>query len=83
LISKALVFLGSAGGNVVAAIGIGRIIRAKDYTTFIDRSSGEYTSACTSIWVSGVHAVVQRNSYLGFHADRRNSANLDPICNRA
>ncbi len=49
------------------AIRIGRMVRAKGFDTRITIYGG-CASACTLIWLSGRHAIVQRNSLLGFHA---------------
>jgi len=61
------VVLRSPGGYIPSAIAIGRIVRARGLTTFVGRA-GLCASACPLIWLSGRHAVIQRNSYLGFHA---------------
>lgn len=61
------VVLRSPGGSVQAAIAIGRMVQARGLTTFVGRL-GQCSSACTLIWLSGRHAVIQRNSYLAFHA---------------
>ena len=63
-----VVYLGSGGGNVDAAIAIGRMVRKLGLDTFVGRGGTGCWSACTLIWLSGRHAVVQRNTYLGFHA---------------
>ena len=65
------VVLRSRGGNVLAAMAIGRTIKARGLTTFVGRA--DYCeSACGLIWLAGRHAVVQRNSALGFHATALN-----------
>jgi hypothetical protein len=43
------------------------MIRARGIMTLVRRSD-ICASACTLIWLSGRHAVIQRNAYLGFHA---------------
>jgi hypothetical protein len=56
----------SAGGNVGAALAIADIIWGRGFDTKLsvnDRCS----SACTYIWLSGRHAVIQQNSALCFH----------------
>jgi hypothetical protein len=62
-----VVSLSSPGGSVAPAIAIGRMVRARGFMTLVGRA-GFCASACTLIWLSGKHAVVQRNAYLGFHA---------------
>jgi hypothetical protein len=63
-----VVYLGSPGGNVEAAIAIGRAVRKLGHDTFVGRGGTGCSSACPLIWLAGRHAIVQRNSYLGFHA---------------
>ena len=63
-----VVYLGSGGGNVDAAIAIGRMVRKLGLDTFVGRGGTGCWSACTLIWLSGRHAIIQRDSYLGFHA---------------
>jgi hypothetical protein len=63
----AIVALRRPGGYIPSAIAIGRIVRARGFTTVISRA-GPCASACPLIWLSGRHAIIQRNSYLGFHA---------------
>lgn len=61
-------YLGSGGGNVDAAIAIGRMVRKLGLDTFVGRGGTGCWSACTLIWLSGRHAIIQRDFYLGFHA---------------
>jgi membrane-bound ClpP family serine protease len=63
-----VVYLSSEGGEVDAAIAIGRMVRKLGLDTFVGRGSTGCWSACTLIWLSGRHAIIQRDSYLGFHA---------------
>jgi hypothetical protein len=63
-----VVYLGSEGGSIDAAIAIGRMVRKFGLETFVGRGSIGCWSACTLIWLSGRHAIIQRDSYLGFHA---------------
>lgn len=63
-----VVYLTSEGGDVEVAIAIGRIVRKEGLDTFVGRGGMGSWSACPLIWPSGRHAIVQRNSYLGFHA---------------
>lgn len=66
-----VVRLGSPGGNVEVAIAIGRMVRKLGLDTVVIRRSIGCLSACPLIWLSGRHAIVERNSYLGFHAANR------------
>lgn len=63
-----VVYLSSPGGNLVAAINIGLSVRILGLDTFVGRGGDGCWSACPLIWLAGRHAIVQRNSYLGFHA---------------
>jgi hypothetical protein len=63
-----VVYLTSEGGSVEAAIAIGRTVRKFGLETFVGRGGIGCWSACTLIWLSGRHAIIQRNSNLGFHA---------------
>jgi hypothetical protein len=55
------------GGNVPAAIAIGREVRRLGLDTFLGRG-GECSSACPLILLSGRHVIVQQYSILTFHA---------------
>ena len=44
------------------------MVRKLGLDTFVGRGSIGCWSACTLIWLSGRHAIIQRDSYLGFHA---------------
>ena len=63
-----VVYLRSEGGNIDAAIAIGRMVRKFGLDTFVGRGGIGCWSACTLIWLSGRHAIIQRDSDLGFHA---------------
>jgi membrane-bound ClpP family serine protease len=65
---SSVVVLNSPGGDVDTAIAIGRMVRDLKFDTFVGRGGSGCWSACPLIWLSGRHAIVQRNSDLGFHA---------------
>lgn len=44
------------------------MVRNLGFDSFVGRAGGGCWSACPLIWLSGRHAIVQRDSYLGFHA---------------
>ena len=48
-----VVYLSSEGGEVDAAIAIGRMVRKFGLDTFVGRGSIGCWSACTLIWLSG------------------------------
>lgn len=66
-LDHAFVFLNSPGGNVLAAIEIGRAIRLKQFTTFV---AGDLycTSACALAWLGGTKRVMASTAHVGFHA---------------
>ena len=43
-------------------------MHAAGVDTFVDRGGDGCWSACTLIFLSGRRCIIQRNSYLGFHA---------------
>jgi hypothetical protein len=55
------------GGNIPAAIAIGRMVREHKLDTFLGRG-GQCSSACPLILLSGRHVIVQQYSILTFHA---------------
>jgi hypothetical protein len=63
-----VVYLTSPGGDIGAAIEIGRMVGAGKLDTFVGRGGNGCWSACTLIFLSGRRCIIQRNSYLGFHA---------------
>jgi hypothetical protein len=62
-----VVTLISYGGNPIAAIQMGDIIRANAMTTFVP---GERvcTSACAIMWLAGAPRTVGNDAHIGFHA---------------
>jgi hypothetical protein len=62
-----IVELDSQGGNLGAAIDIADIISARGFDTMLTADAEMCGSACAYIWLSGRHAVVQRNALLCFH----------------
>jgi hypothetical protein len=63
-IGKAAVVLKSAGGNLVASIRIGEMVKAKGFPTAVI----EYCmTACTSIWLAGSQRFMTSSARIGFH----------------
>jgi hypothetical protein len=63
-LSRAAVLLKSTGGNLVASIRIGEIVKAKGFPTAVT----EYCmSACTSIWLAGSPRFMTSSARIGFH----------------
>lgn len=64
---QAVVYLESAGGSLLPAIEIGRLIRARRHATVVlDNST--CTSACALIWLAGTPRYIATQGRVGFHA---------------
>lgn len=63
----AMVGLDSAGGAIVPALEIGRLIRLRGYSTAVT-SSSLCTSACALIWLAGAPRFLDEGGAVGFHA---------------
>src|SRR5437016_2474388 len=66
-LDQAIVGLNSPGGNVLAAIEIGRAIRLKQFTTFVPADT-YCASACGLAWLGGTKRVMASTAHVGFHA---------------
>jgi hypothetical protein len=64
---EGVVLLNSPGGIVGPALAIAQMVRERGYTTAV-LWPDICASMCAVIWLSGAHAVIQRNVGLGFHA---------------
>jgi hypothetical protein len=62
----AIVALASPGGNVLAAIKIGKIVRNSRFTTVVPEKM-TCASACALVWLAGVRRYVWGNARIGFH----------------
>lgn len=66
-LDNAFVFLHSPGGNVVAGLRIGQLIRERGFhTVVLDRSI--CASACGLVWLAGKRRLMQPAARIGFHA---------------
>lgn len=77
---RPVVFLNSPGGNLVAAIRIGRILRKHAAWTWVDRTA-ECASACVFILAGGVERNIVPGARVMLHRpyfDRRLFADLSP-----
>jgi hypothetical protein len=66
-ITKSAVWLNSYGGNLMAAIKIGREIRRLGFTTLVP-NDWVCTSACANIWLAGSRRLYEDRANIGFHA---------------
>lgn len=66
-VAKAIVVLDSPGGNVYAAIQIGRSIKKHGFSTFIPAKT-LCASACALTWLAGSTRYADDSSFIGFHA---------------
>lgn len=61
------VVLNSPGGNLMAGIGIGRIVRSRGYRTAVLNGS-VCASACALAWLGGQNRFLGKTGRVGFHA---------------
>jgi hypothetical protein len=67
---KALVVLASDGGNLVAGLRIGQLIRLHGFSTLVP-DGARCASACAIAWLGGVIRFMQPTARIGFHAAYR------------
>jgi hypothetical protein len=67
LLSKAGVIFQSPGGNVLAALQIGRFIRLHNFATLVPDNM-TCASACALAWLGGTHRFMGAMARIGFHA---------------
>jgi ATP-dependent protease ClpP protease subunit len=66
-LTSAVVVLNSGGGNLVAGIRIGELIRLRNFRTVVP-SGMECASACALAWLGGTVRYMGPNARVGFHA---------------
>jgi hypothetical protein len=64
---RAVVYLESAGGSLMPAIEIGKLVHARHHATAVLDGS-VCTSACALIWIAGTPRYLGPQGRLGFHA---------------
>lgn len=64
---NAVVYLESAGGSLVAAIEIGKLVRQRGHATVVLDGSA-CTSACALVWIAGAPRYLGDLGRVGFHA---------------
>jgi hypothetical protein len=67
---SAVIALDSAGGAVLPAIEIGKMVRLQGYPTLV-ASGSVCASACALIWVAGSKRFLSADGRVGFHASYR------------
>jgi len=65
--SDAMVLFQSRGGNLIAAIEIGRTIRRKGFSTLVPDKM-QCASACALAWLAGRTRYMSASAHVGFHA---------------
>jgi hypothetical protein len=68
------VSLNSLGGDTLAALAIGRLIRSRKYTTSVP-SGALCGSACALIWIAGDRRILSGSAKVGFHGAFRRQGN--------
>src|SRR5262245_477721 len=72
-LSSAIVALESDGGNLLAGIRIGEIIRLKGFFTVVS-AGARCASACAIAWLGGAQRFMGEPALIGFHAAYREEA---------
>lgn len=63
--NKAIVYIDGPGGDLGAAIKIGRLVNALGYFTAVNEA--QCASACAMIWLAGHFKFLSPNAQVGFH----------------
>jgi hypothetical protein len=66
-LTRAVVVFNSDGGNLLAGIAIGKIIRLKSFATAV-WDGQRCASACALAWLGGSQRLMGRSALVGFHA---------------
>ena len=64
--SNTIVFLSGAGGNGIAAVLIGDLVRRSGMSTAV-LEGNDCASGCAMIWIAGVQRIARKNACIGFH----------------
>jgi hypothetical protein len=79
--SNAIVAFSGPGGNVVAGLTIGEIIRLKNFATLVIDNDA-CASACALAWLGGTRRFMGARSKIGFHAAHdKHSGNVSGMGN--
>ncbi|MBL8568807.1 MAG: hypothetical protein JNK84_06940 [Phreatobacter sp.] len=74
-ISRAIVILNSEGGNLHAALEIGRAIRLKGFETIVG-DNVICASGCALVWLAGTPRTMAPRAMIGFHAASDRERNI-------
>jgi hypothetical protein len=66
-LTEAVVRFNSDGGNLLAGIAIGKIIRLNSFTTVV-LDGQRCASACALAWLGGIPSFMGKDAHIGFHA---------------
>jgi hypothetical protein len=77
-LSKAVVVFWSMGGDLLAGIEIGEVIRTKGFDTFV---KWRCASACALAWLGGTHRGMTADALIGFHAASDQSGEITGMVN--
>jgi hypothetical protein len=66
-LTKVIVAFNSDGGNLLAGLAIGKIIRLNSFTTVV-LDGKRCASACALAWLGGSPSFMGNGAYIGFHA---------------
>jgi hypothetical protein len=66
-LTKAIVTFNSDGGNLLAGLTIGKIIRLNSFTTVV-LDGQRCASACALAWLGGQPSLMGDSAHIGFHA---------------
>ena len=74
-LSQAIVAFESNGGNLLAGIRIGTLIRTRGFATLV-RAGSQCASACALAWLGGTVRHMDDGAKIGFHSASRNYSGL-------
>jgi len=66
-LDAAVVMLASPGGNMLAGLRIGQVVRGQKFSTLVP-DGALCASACAYIWLGGLQRFMQPRGLVGFHA---------------
>src|ERR1019366_1655478 len=67
---RALIFLNSPGGSMIAALNIGKFVRLRGWDTAVADKQLCFL-ACAVLWLAGINRYMAETALIGFHAAYR------------